>query len=101
MKAIFYLFVFAVIVFVNIGGFLPFLKVDEEDIGRNIKYLKRQQWFQNYLNDDNYRELIIHNNDVRQVIGKFKRNKLDKRTYQEKCQEKLHKVLLDNLNNIA
>ncbi|WP_240378006.1 hypothetical protein [Bacillus piscicola] len=97
MKVIFYLFVFAVVVFVNIGGFIPFLKVDEEDIERNIKHLKRQQWFQNYLNDEKYRELIIHNKDVRLVIGKFKNNKLGRVSYQEKCQEKLHKTLLNNI----
>ncbi|MFC4025495.1 hypothetical protein ACFOUV_17060 [Oceanobacillus longus] len=101
MKVIFYLFVFAVVVFVNIGGFLPFLKVDEEDIGRNIKHLKRQQWFQNYLNDEKYRGLIIHNRDVRQVIGNFKSSKLDRESYQERCQEKLHKILFNKLNNIA
>ena len=81
-------------IFVNIGGYLPFLKVDEEDIGRNIKHLKRQQWFQNYLKDEKFREEIIHNKDVRQVIGKFKTNKLDKVTYQAKCEKKTTQNLI-------
>lgn len=74
----------------------PFRKVNESDIGRNIKILKKYQWFQNYLNDERHRELIIHNKDFRQVIGKFKSNKLDRSTYQDKCQEKLRKIALKN-----
>lgn len=80
---------------------IPFLKVSEEDIGRNLMHLKKYQWFQNYLHNEKYRELIIHNNDVRQAIGKFKSNKLDKDSYNMKCQKRLHKVLLKKLNNVA
>ncbi|MDL4839337.1 hypothetical protein [Aquibacillus rhizosphaerae] len=74
----------------------PFRKVNESDIGRNIKELKKHQWFRNYLNEEKHRELIIHNKDVRQVIGKFKSEKLDRDYYQEKCQKKLKKVSLKN-----
>lgn len=85
----------------NLTLHIPFLKVYEEDIGRNLKHLKKHQWFQNYLNNEKYRELIIHNKDVRQAIGKFKSNKLDKDSYNMKCQKRLHKVLLKKLNNVA
>lgn len=84
----------------NLAVYIPFLKVDEEDIGRNLKHLKKYQWFQNYLNDEKYRELIIHNKDVRQVIGKFKSDKLEKDSYNMKCQKRLHKMLLKKLNNV-
>ncbi|WP_186577222.1 hypothetical protein [Aquibacillus kalidii] len=86
----------------NLAVYIPFLKVDEEGIGRNIKHLKQHEWFQSYLNDEKYRELIIHNKDVRQCIGKFNRDKLNKQSYQKKCKEKLHHVLLmtnKELNN--
>jgi hypothetical protein len=80
--------------------YIPFLKVDEEDIGRNLKHLNKYQWFQNYLNDEKYRELIIHNKDVRRVIGKFNSDKLEKDSYNMKCQKRLHKMLLKKLNNV-
>jgi hypothetical protein len=85
----------------NLATYIPFLKVNEEDIGRNLKHLRKYQWFQNYLNDEKYRELIIHNKDVRQAIGKFKSNKLEKDSYNMKCQKRLHKVLLKKLKNVT
>ncbi|MEZ2717817.1 hypothetical protein C2I17_07045 [Niallia circulans] len=84
----------------NLAVYIPFLKVDEEDVCRNVKHLKKHQWFQNYLNVEEYRGLIIHDKDVRQCIGKFKSSKLHNHSYQNKCQEKLYKALLKN-GNIA
>ncbi|MBB4823243.1 hypothetical protein HNO89_000461 [Sporosarcina luteola] len=78
----------------NFAAYIPFLRVDEQEIGRNIQQLKRHQWFQDFLNDEQYRKLIIHNKDVRQTIGKFKTSKLSKDAYNSKCQKKLSKVLL-------
>ncbi|GGB49239.1 hypothetical protein GCM10011409_28550 [Lentibacillus populi] len=75
----------------NLAVYVPFLKVNEEDIGRNLTHLKKHQWFQNYLNDEKYRELIIYNKNVRQTIGKFK----TKNSYNIRCEKKLHKVLLN------
>ncbi|KLV25935.1 hypothetical protein CHH55_04670 [Niallia circulans] len=82
----------------NLAVYIPFLKVDEEEVCRNVKHLKKHQWFRNYLNDEECRGLIIHDKDVRQCIGKFNSSKLYKHSYQKKCQEKLHKVLLQNGN---
>lgn len=93
METLFLLFVFALIVYVNIGDFLPLLKVNEEDIGRNLNHLKKHHWFQNYLKDNTYRKLIIHDKVVRKAIGKFNSNKLSKDSYQRKCQKRLQKVL--------
>ncbi|MGE6630753.1 hypothetical protein [Bacillus sp. NPDC077027] len=73
--------------------YMPFLQVDEEDISRNAKHLKKYVWFQNLLNNKHNRELIIHHKDVRQVIGKFNIEKLHKKHYNTKCERKLNKVL--------
>ncbi len=77
----------------NLAVYTPFLNVDEEDIGRNMKYLKKYHWFRSYLEDEKYREIIIHHKEVRQCIGKFNRDQLHKSSYQKKCQRKLYKVL--------
>lgn len=88
------LFISALVVYVNIGDFFPFLTVNEEDIGRNLDHLKNHHWFQKYLNDEAYRELIIHDKGVRKLIGKFKSNKLSRDSYQIKCQKRLQRVLV-------
>ncbi len=88
------LFIFSLIVYLNIGDFLPFLKVNEEDIGRNLNQLKKHHWFQKHLNNETYREPIIHDKIVRKAIGKFNTSKLHKDSYQRKCQKKLQKILV-------
>lgn len=94
LEVLLLLFIFTLIVYVNIGDFLPFLEANEEDIGRNLNHLKKYHWFQNYLNDEAYRELIIHDKSVRKAIGKFKSNKLSRDSYQRKYQKRLHKILV-------
>ncbi|MFJ5964001.1 hypothetical protein [Bacillus sp. NPDC093026] len=74
--------------------YLPFLQVDEEDRSRNAKHLKKYIWFQDLLSHKEYRNLIIHHKDVRQVIGRFKTDKLDKKHYNTKCERELNKALL-------
>ncbi len=100
MDIILYFLLPIILISLNLAIYIPFLKVDEEDIGRNLKHLNKYQWFQNYLNDEKYRELIIHNKDVRRVIGKFNSDKLEKDSYNMKCQKRLHKMLLKKLNNV-
>ncbi|QDP39521.1 hypothetical protein [Radiobacillus deserti] len=80
----------------NLSVYVPFWKADEEDIGRNIKHLKQYNWFQGYFTDSIYRDLIIQNKNVRQCIGRFNVNKLNKQPYQRRCQENLRKVLQKN-----
>ncbi|NBJ70360.1 hypothetical protein D1839_12855 [Roseburia sp. 1XD42-34] len=74
--------------------------MDEEDICKNIKILKRQSWFQNDLDDGQYQKLIVYNKNVRQVIGKFKSDKLHKQSYMTKCQNRLHNALLKELGRV-
>ena len=55
----------------NLAVYLPFLKPDEEDISRNITTLKRYEWFKGYYQNEQYAQLIIHNNKVRKMLGMF------------------------------
>jgi hypothetical protein len=78
---------------------LPFIKeVTEEEVDKNIQFLKQYQWFTKHLNDDNYKELVNKDVDVRYVIGKFNRNKMKKISYHNKYQEKINKILLTKAN---
>ncbi|MCM3653940.1 hypothetical protein [Metabacillus litoralis] len=78
---------------------LPFIKeVTEEEIDKNIKFLKQYQWVLKHWDDDKYKELINEDVDVRYVIGKFNRNKMKKISYHNKYQIKINKVLLTKTN---
>nr|WP_283775158.1 hypothetical protein [Bacillus zhangzhouensis] len=73
--------------------YIPFLQVDEEEISRNAVHLKKYSWFQALLNDQTFRELIIYNQDVRRVIGRFKTDKLHHKRYNIRCERKLLQAL--------
>ena len=78
---------------------LPFIKeVTEEEVDKNIQFLKQYKWFINHLNDDKYKELVNKDEDVRYVIGKFNRNKMKKISYHNKYQKKINKILLTKAN---
>lgn len=87
---------------INLFAFVPLIhRTSEEDIGRNIKQLKTHQWFQNLLSNEAYRELIIQDKDVRKTIGKFKTDKIDKKTFGNKYQNKLQSILYQKTNRMA
>lgn len=73
-----------------------FKQVTEEDINRNITKLKQYSWFQDLLQNAEYREWITSNKKVRHTIGKFKTKNLDKDWYNARCEEKLMRVLRKN-----
>ena len=50
--------------------------VTEEEIEKNIKLLKEYQWFQNYLKDVKFGNLIKDHKDVRYTIGKLNFEKM-------------------------
>ena len=78
---------------------LPFIKeVTEEEVDKNIQFLKQYQWFIKHLNDDKYKELVNKDEDVRYVIGKFNRNKMKKISYHNKYKKKINKILLTKAN---
>ncbi len=70
-------------------------KVTEDDITENINYLKKQSWFQEYLENDRFRHVIIYDQKVRDFIGKLKTSKLKKDRYVYKTEHKLHKLLIE------
>lgn len=91
-----------VLIIVNwftIASLIP--KIDEADIGKNINNLKKRQWFKNLLNNEEYRELIIHDNDVRRTIGKFNSDKLDEKFFKTKYQKKLQNLLQKKTNQLV
>jgi len=97
LKALFYLFIFAFLVFIQL---FPFRKiVTGEHIGENLKKLKKHQWFKDYLNNEEYKNLIVHNENVRKTIGSFNTNKLGRESYLVKCKKKLNQVLVRELHS--
>jgi len=84
----------AVLIIVNWFAIVPLIsKIDEEDIEKNIKQLKKHQWFQNLLSNEEYRYLIIHDNYVRKTIGKFNSDTFDKSFFKTRYQTKLQNIL--------
>jgi hypothetical protein len=80
----------------SIGTFLFSLTKDvtEEEIEKNINFLKEYQWFQKYLDNDKFENLIMNDKDVRFVIGKLNSEKMKKNAYYKKHQIKIQKELL-------
>ncbi|QGQ45383.1 hypothetical protein [Metabacillus sediminilitoris] len=79
----------------SIGTFLlPFLKeVSEEEIEKNITLLKRYQWFMTQLENEKHKNLIYNDIDVRYIIGKLNPKKMEKKSYNNKYQFKINKIL--------
>ncbi|WP_208586149.1 hypothetical protein [Gracilibacillus suaedae] len=74
----------------SIITFSPLItEVTEMEIEKNIRELKKYQWFNNLLEDEQYSNLIIHDKDVRETIGRFNYKKIHSEAYQKK----LHKIL--------
>ena len=69
-------------------------KVTEEEIEKNINYLKTYEWFSDFLNNDTYKELINKNTEVRYVIGKCNIAKMNKNKYNLLVEKRIKKVLL-------
>ena len=97
MKTSFYLCLFILIIFLNL---YPYRKVvTGDDVNENIKRLKNHQWFKDYLKDETYYPLIVQNGRVRKKIGSFRTEKLKKDSYSLKCQKKLNKILMRELES--
>lgn len=94
MELLFYIFLLAFIIFLNIALYLPSLfNVDEDRIVYNIRLLKRQTWFQHILKNEDYQNLIIHNREVRRTIGTFNHKKMNSRCAQKRFKRKLKRTM--------
>ncbi|WOV85791.1 hypothetical protein PGH26_07620 [Sporosarcina jeotgali] len=69
---------------------LSFLKeITEEEIDKNLSFLMKENWFQTYLEDDKYNDLIFNNSKVRHVIGTLISEKLVFYFYLEQSSRKV------------
>ncbi|WP_077356609.1 hypothetical protein [Virgibacillus halodenitrificans] len=82
--------------FVSFSG--PYPDVSEEDISNNIQLLKKNQWFQTLMNDEKYREFVVHDKDVRYEIGYLNTKKLKRNVHKDRYKKKIQKIL-DKRNN--
>lgn len=77
-------------------GLVP--RTTEEDIAKNVNKLKKYQWFQDFLSNKEYKELITHDAKVRRVIGRMNSNRIDVKFFCHRYQKKLQTVLHQKLN---
>lgn len=83
--------------FLNLVVYLPFLKPDEEDISRNITTLKKYEWFNEYYKNEQYVQLIIHNQNVRKKLGSLNTKRIANPKFQSYYKTKIDKVLQKHL----
>lgn len=101
MKLIFIILLLGLIIFLNLGLFIPSLvQVDEDDITKNLQQLKKYTWFKSLLNNEAYKQLIVHDHDTRIFIGKLNHHKLAKEPFQIKYQQKLKDLLEQKTNEL-
>ena len=84
----------------NLAVYLPFLKHDEEDISRNINTLKKYDWFKAYYENEQYVHLIIHNKNVRKMLGTLNTKRIANPKYQSFYKKKIDNLLRKQLNTI-
>jgi len=102
MKLMYIIGLILFIIFLNIGLYLPSLfHVDEDDIRKNLKKLRELQWFQNITNNHTYKQLIVHDADVRKCIGRFNTGKIDRKSFQKKYEYKLKSILHEKTSRLA
>ncbi|MFJ7970905.1 hypothetical protein [Psychrobacillus sp. NPDC096389] len=70
-----------------------FKDITEEEIDKNIKYLKQEKWFQAYLLNEKHTELISYNTKARNVIGSMNIKKMSKSTYSRRQQKRIERVI--------
>ena len=74
--------------------------VTDEEIEKNIKFLNKYDWFQSYLDNEEYRKLINENEDVRFIIGKINIEKMKRNSYRNKYKKKIEVILKNNNNKL-
>lgn len=72
-------------------------KVTEDDIRDNLQFLKKQTWFQDYLIDDRTRYLIVHDQDIRDLIGKCRLKRMTGQLYEQRFEKKFSRLITSKL----
>lgn len=81
-------------VFGSLGGiFSSSMDAFEQEIEHNIGYLKKEKWFQEYVEHDIYHQLIADNKEVRRIIGLINTQKMGTLKYYQKKQQKVERVI--------
>lgn len=75
--------------------------VTEEEINKNIEFLKQYKWFQAYIDNVQYNKLINENDKVRQLIGKINIEKMWRNSYQNKYRKKLELMVQKQTNRLS
>ena len=75
--------------------------VTEEEINKNIEFLKQYKWFQAYIDNVQYKKLINENDKVRQLIGKINIEKMWRNSYQNKYRKKLELMVQKQTNRLS
>lgn len=75
-------------------------QVSEDEIVRNVRFLKEENniWFQERLANEKYQKLIIHDWDVRTMIGQFEPNKMKRTSYLMRQQNRIDRLLIKKAN---
>lgn len=77
------------------------MKISEDDIGRNMRTLKKKDWFQQFLTNAKFRNLIIYDRDIRRLIGRCNTKRLETKIYDRLFRRKLHKRLVKKATTAA
>lgn len=72
---------------------VPSFQPTEDEIGRNIRALKKYAWFRAYYDDARSKQLIIHNRHVRMKIGRFRTKRLENPRYEASYERKVERLL--------
>ena len=77
----------------NFSVYYPFFTPDKEDISKNIRTLKRYEWFNAYAQHEQYAQLIIHHPKIRKMLGSLHTKRVANPKYQAYYKKKIDNVL--------
>ncbi|ASK64178.1 hypothetical protein CFK37_19505 [Virgibacillus phasianinus] len=73
--------------------FLSFKDITEKGIEKNIGFLKQEEWFQAYVNNEKHNKLIANNTRVRKEIGNINIEKMSKTKYYKRQQKRVENLI--------
>ncbi|CAM3179905.1 hypothetical protein FITA111629_08315 [Filibacter tadaridae] len=78
-------------------------QVTEDEIVRNVRFLKEEEsvWYQERFANGKFRKLIIHDWEVRTMIGQFEPEKMKKLSYLTRQQKRIDRILIKKVNALV